>query len=271
VFELNRRSLAGRPVLLALALLFLIPARLQAQDIGYWTPPSDVRWTFQTSTKDVPTDKNLTLAIVSLFSADAAQIANLQSQGINTICTINVGYLEGTEPDYDQFRLSMIGKPVWSDNRRWIDIRNTGVRALMQARMALAKQLGCRGVVMTNMELWYNDTGFYISYGDQLVYNRWLADQAHQLGLSAGMHNTYFQVTDLVGWYDFGVTENCLDSGDCESYIPFISAGKPVLDIEYNAMSAELDICRASRKLSFNTIVKGFGDDTTFLDCRDHG
>ena len=259
-----------RLLLLAFLLPFLTAPRVYAQEIGYWVPPADARWTYQAATKDVPTDKNLSVAIVLLFSANEDQIKTLEMHGISTICAINVGYIDSTEPDYNQFRTSMIGKQVWSDSRRWIDVRNTGVRALMQARMSLAKQIGCRGVVLTNMELWYNDTGFYISYGDQLVYNRWLADQAHQLGLSVGMHNTYFQVTDLVGWYDFGMTENCLDSGDCEAYTPFMSAGKPVFDIEYNSMSNEVDICQASRKLGFNTIIKGYGDDTTFVDCRDH-
>lgn len=271
VFQPKTRE--NRIFLLVFVVLLVVAPRLAgAQASAYWSPPADVRWTFQNSPTGVPTDQGLSLAIVPLFSASKAQIEKLQNEGISAICTINAGYVWTTDPDYDQFRVSMMGKLVWSDNDpHWIDIRNTGVRALMQARMTLAKEIGCKGVVTTDMELWYNDTGFYISYGDQLVYNRWLADTAHQIGLSIGMRNAFFQVTDLVGWYDFGLVEDCLNSGDCETYIPFISAGKPVLDIEFNQMSSEVDICKAGRELSFNTIIKGYGDDTTFVDCRDRG
>ncbi|MGH2549313.1 MAG: endo alpha-1,4 polygalactosaminidase [Thermomicrobiales bacterium] len=257
-------------LLVVMATLAFSPISAGAQISGYWAPPADVRWTFQKSPNGVPVDQDLKLAIVPLFGANEAQIKKLESEGISAICTINVGYVLNTDPDYDQFRTPMIGKLVWEGNvPHWIDIRNTGVRALMQARMEQAKEIGCKGVITENMELWYNDTGFYISYGDQLVYNRWLADTAHQLGLSIGMHNTFFQVNDLVDWFDFGLVEDCLNSGDCETYIPFLSAGKPVLDIEYNSMSSEVDICKAGRELRFNTIIKGYSDDTTFVDCRD--
>jgi hypothetical protein len=188
------------------------------------------------------------------------------------VCSINAGYWDSQLPDADQFTPSMKGNDVWSDaGRRWADIRNTGVRRLMEARIAHAREIGCIGIDANYIELWYQDTGFYISYGDQINFSRWLADTAHNYGLSIGLHSAPYQLSDLVGWYDFGIADNCLDSGDCEAYTPFISAGKPVFDIEYNKMSSEVDICHASRELGFNTIIKGYGDDTTFVDCRDHG
>lgn len=242
------------------------------------TPARDARWLFLSAPGTVPDGANVTMVILPLYDTNGdndltgAQVKSLNARGISVYCTINAGYWDAQLPDADLFNPSMKGANVWSDDkRRWADIRNTGVRQLMEARVANAAKIGCAGIDANYLELWYQNTGFYISYGDQLNYSRWFADTAHKYGLSIGLHNAPFQLADLVSWYDFGIAENCLDSGDCEAYTPFISAGKPVFNIESNAMSSELDICKAGRELGFNTIIKGFGDDTTFVDCRDRG
>ncbi len=242
------------------------------------TPARDARWVLLSVPGNIPATANVAMAILPLYDTGGdndltrEQVQALNARSIAVYCTINAGYWDAQLPDADLFNPSMKGADVWSDSaRRWADIRNTGVRQLMEARVAHAADIGCAGIDANYLELWYQNTGFYISYGDQLNYSRWFADTAHKYGLSIGLHNAPFQLADLVSWYDFGIAENCLDSGDCEAYTPFISAGKPVFDLEYNAMSSEVDICTAGRELGFNTIIKGFGDDTTFVDCRDRG
>jgi len=265
---------------LVVAVLLLLPvaaAPLPAPAQGTpWIPRGDELWILQTYKTDLATSEGLVadsnwgkelqpqFVVVPLYSGDtsvpplsAKQVASYHNQGIRVVCTIAFGYWDRSTPDSEQFSPSMIGRSVWGDaDRRWLDIRNTGVRSLMDARMGHAAEIGCDAIDATYMELWYQTTGFFITYGDQLAYNRFLADSAHAHGLSIGLHNTTQQIADLVGWYDFAIAENCLEAAECGIYTPFKELDKPVFQLEYDAISSEIHICNAGRDFGYNTIIK---------------
>lgn len=50
-------------------------------------------------------------------------------------------------------------------------------------------------------------TGFQINYEQQLNYNKLLANEAHALGMMAGLKNDNEQAKDLVSVLDFAVLE----------------------------------------------------------------
>jgi len=47
-----------------------------------------------------------------------------------------------------------------------------------------------------------NGTGFSITYDDQIAYNVFLANAAHQRGLSVALKNDLGQIVDLDAWMD---------------------------------------------------------------------
>ena len=69
----------------------------------------------------------------------------------------------------------------------------------MRARFDLCKAKGFDGIEPDNIDGYTNNTGFPLTYQDQLNYNTWLANEAHARGLSIGLKNDDGQVDDLVG------------------------------------------------------------------------
>ena len=52
-----------------------------------------------------------------------------------------------------------------------------------------------------------NSNGLGLTAADQLSYNTFLAEEAHKLGLAAGLKNDLSQLTQLLQSFDFFVNE----------------------------------------------------------------
>lgn len=91
-----------------------------------------------------------------------------------------------------------------------------------------------------NSDGYQNRTGFRITYAQQLRYNTFLAEAAHERGLAIAMKNDPDQVKDLVDLYDFAITEDCFDRNWCGEMGPFIDGGRAVLAVEYTDTGARL-------------------------------
>lgn len=262
------------------------PQIVSAQEVTGWEPAGNERWIFQNYETTLAngglildTDWNRALTpgfvVIPLYSSDpdvdplsTKDIDRYHEQNIRVVCSVVAGYWDRNAPDSIDFSPSMIGRSVWGDaDRRWLDVRNTGVRDLIATRIAVAASIGCDAIDASYLELWYQNTGFFITYGDQLAFNRFLADAAHALGLAIALHNTTQQINDLVGWYDFAIAEGCLEAGECKLYAPFQALGKPVFHVEYVGMTYEMHVCRAGRDLGFNTIIKDRSEDQNARAC----
>ena len=68
-------------------------------------------------------------------------------------------------------------------------------------RLRLCREKGFDAVEPDNIDAYTNDTGFPMTYEDQLRFNRWPASEAHALGLSIGLKVDPDQIHDLV--FDF--------------------------------------------------------------------
>lgn len=84
------------------------------------------------------------------------------------------------------------------------------------------------------MDAYTNNTGFPLKAEDQLAYNRWLAEAAHELGLSIGLKNDLNQIEDLVEDFDWALNEQYFQYDECDLLVPFIEAGKAVFGVEYS-------------------------------------
>lgn len=204
-------------------------------DLEYWTPSPYMTFQIQFS-GDLDLSIDAEVFDLDAFDTDQSVVEQLHQSGKHVICYINAGAVEDWRPDADLFPPIVIGKAYqgWP-GENWLDIRNLDALApILVTRLDLCKEKGFDGVEFDNVDGYQNDTGFKITSDDQLKFNRWLADAAHQRGLAVGLKNDPGQIIDLQPWFDFLILESCFDQGWCVKAEPFIETGKPVFAIEYS-------------------------------------
>jgi adenosylmethionine-8-amino-7-oxononanoate aminotransferase len=176
----------------------------------------------------------------------------------------NVGIIEredlpGNAARMGAFPPQVIGKACdgW-EGERWLDIRaNDALVPVMFTRLDHCRDKGFDGIEPDNIDGYTNDTGFPLTYDDQLAFNRWLANAAHERGLSIGLKNDDEQVDDLIAHFDWALTEDCFDQGWCDEMTPFIDAGKAVFAAEYTDTGiTTADFCADATSLRFSAILK---------------
>ena len=104
---------------------------------------------------------------------------------------------------------------------------------MIEGRPDRADAIGCDGVEPDNVDGDTNDTGFDLTSGDTLDFNRFIAAAAHERDPLVGLKNADRHVPDLVDDVDVAVNEQCHQFDECDASIPFIDQGKPVFNAEY--------------------------------------
>jgi hypothetical protein len=223
----------------------------------WWRPVPGLTWQWQLS-GDLDLDQTVDVIDIDL-DEDPAVVDALHAGGVRVICYISVGSYEDWREDADQFPPEVLGKNYegWP-GEKWLDIRRIDLLApVMRARLDACAAKGFDGVEPDNIEIYTNETGFPLTYADQLRYAAWLAEEAHARGLAIGLKNAPEQVSDLVDLYDFAITEDAFYYDWAGEMRPFIEAGKPVFAAEYTDLGGDFeDFCRRSAELGFSTILK---------------
>jgi len=226
-------------------------------------------WQWQIGNNDIDTSVKADVYDIDLY-VNQSIIDELHAKESKVICYISVGSWEDWRPDKDHFPAEVLGKDYegWK-GEKWLDIRQIDKLApIMLARLDLCKSKGFNALEPDNMEIYTNDTGFPLTYDDQLKYAFWLADEAHKRGLAIGQKNASDQVKDLVNVYDFAITEDYFYYDDAETMLPFIKAGKPVFAAEYTDLPGDFNtFCEQSKGLNFSTILKKRGLDAWIQTC----
>ncbi len=232
------------------------------QTTTWWQPPVGATWQWQLT--DLPIDTALDVDVydVDLFDNDAATVAALHAQGRRVFCYVSVGSWEDWRPDADQFPETVLGNDYegWP-GEKWLDVRRIDLLApIMRARFDQCQAKGFDGIEPDNVDGYTNDTGFPLTYQDQIAYNTWLSGEAHARGLSIGLKNDDGQVNDLLPYFDWAMTEDCFADEWCSEMTPFITAGKAVFAAEYTdqfTTAQFLDqVCPQAGTLSFSAILK---------------
>ena len=250
---------------------------LQAETCGefdrskIWQPVKGATWDWQL-TGTVDTSHDVEIYDVDLFDSSQQLISRLHAQGRKVVCYVNVGAWEEWRPDADKFPKEILGK-TWSatkyTNEKWLDIRRIDLIApLLAARFDMAKKKGCDAIEPDNID-GYSDsgrgedrTGFNLTSEDQLRFNRFLACEAHQRGMSIGLKNDTGQASQLSADFDFVVSEQCFDYGECKAFTPFLRQNKAVLVAEYRedlgaSAEAKFDAyCKQAEQLGISAILK---------------
>lgn len=221
-------------------------------------PPLDTGFAISLSRPGLQPTPGIGVYEIDLFDAEQSTIDALHAAGGYVICYFSAGSFEDWRPDIAQFPLSVIGRDYegWP-GERWLDIRRRDVIApILEDRLALAAEKSCDAVDPDNVDGFTNETGFEISGGDQLAFNRWLADAAHTLGLAIGLKNAAELVEDLVEIFDFAVIESCAADQTCGAFEPFADRKKPVYQIEYRTETTDWDaVCRDAVRRGFTAVL----------------
>lgn len=229
----------------------LSPATLD----NIWIPPLNTSWQWQL-TGIVNQSYDVDLYDIDMFNNDASVVASLHAKGRKVICYISAGSWESWRPDAYKFPESVLGNPLegWP-GERWLDIRRIDIIGpIMTARMDLCKQKGFDGLEPDNIDGYANNTGFPLTYWDQINYNIFLANEAHARGLSIGLKNDLDQIIFLWPYFDWALNEQCFQYGECLKLMPFINAGKAVFQVEYYLRRQRF--CPWANFLNFNSIKK---------------
>ncbi len=223
---------------------------------AWWHPRPGTTWQIQLNSGNIDTHYNAQVYDVDLFDTPAATIAALHRMGRKVICYFSAGTYENWRPDTGAFPHGLIGKALedW-EGEYYLNIRRVEALApVMRARLDLAVKKGCDAVDPDNVQNYLEDTGFPLTAADQLRYNRWLAAEAHRRGLAVGLKNDLPQIPDLVGVFDFAVSEECFTYGECAPLRRFITAHKAVFAIEYEATAGA--VCPQANAWGFSLLLK---------------
>ncbi|PTR17004.1 hypothetical protein C8R31_101159 [Nitrosospira sp. Nsp2] len=232
-----------------------------------WQPAPGLKWQIQ-YTDPLDTSLNVDVYNIDLFDTSAAVISALRSKGKHVICYFSAGSYEDWRPDSRAFPAPVLGRNLdgWP-GERWLDVRKLDVLIpIMRARMEQAAKKGCDGVDPDNVDGYSNNTGFPLSYNDQLVFNIALADAAHDLGLAIGLKNNLEQIKHLVNYFDFAVNEQCFQDGECNALKPFVDVGKAVFGIEYHLSNRSF--CPQANTMNFDFLTKNLSLDAKRVPCR---
>lgn len=241
------------------------PAPTSARPGGHWTPRPGTPWQWQLTT---PVDVTVDAPVYDIDGHEnpASVVAELHAKGRKVICYVNTGAAEDFRPDHAAFPPSVLGGKNGWKGEHWVDIRQRDVlRPIMAARFDECQRKGFDAVEADLVDGYKSTTGFPLTGGDQLAYNRMLADLAHERGMTIGLKNDLDQIPDLVGTFDFSVNEQCAEFDECQQLAPFIRAGKAVFHVEYNLGNDEF--CGRTTALRFSSMRKNLDLDAARWPC----
>lgn len=235
----------------------------------WWHPTAGLTWQWQLTGK---LDLDLRTDVIDIdLDVGKSVVDTFHSQGTKVICYISVGSYENWRTDAGRFPDEVLGKEYegWS-GEKWLDIRRIDLLApIMLARLDECAAKGFDGVEPDNMQIWDNDTGFPLTYDDQLGYSLWLAEEAHKRGLAIGQKNAPDQTQDLVDTFDFAITEDAFYFDWAKDMLAYVQAGKPVFAAEYTDLPGDFQaFCRQAKELGFSTILKHRDLDSWLETCQ---
>jgi hypothetical protein len=239
---------------------------------SWWSPRISgdglISWQWQLQ-GEIDTSLDVQAYDVDLFDASQTVIDELHSSGRIVICYFSAGTYEGWRSDWKEY-FPFITDEKYGGNEppfagrladwdeRWLDVRRIDLLGpIMTSRLELAVSKNCDAVEPDNVDAYQNsaETGLLdLTAEDQLAYNRWIADQAHGVGLSVGLKNDVDQLQDLVDWYDWALNEQCFEYDECEAYGAFTNRDKVVLGVEYSGWLCRF--CPQARTMQLSWMKK---------------
>ena len=242
---------------------------------SFWSPTPSASWQIELAHPLTNVTFNASIYDIDMFDNNATTITKLHQLGRKVICYFSAGSFENWRPDAGSFsNKTDLGKPLdgWA-GEWWLNTNSSNVRNIMLSRLDLAVTKGCNGVDPDNMDGFDNDNGLGLTQGDAVDYVNFLADAAHARNLSVGLKNAGEIIPQVLGKMQWAVNEQCVQYGECDTWQPFVEAGKPVFHIEYpdgapNVAAQKVDsICGDADAKGFETVMKEMDLDDWVEAC----
>ncbi len=192
-------------------------------------------------------NKKYDLYDIDLFDNSVDTIKKLRGAGAIVICYFSAGTYENWRVDKNKFPSYVLGNSLedW-EGERWLNIKDKTVLKIMKSRIDLAKQKGCSGVELDNIDIYSNNSGFYITQQDVKNYIVELAHYAHSKGLLIAQKNAPELASFFSAYLDMAVLEECFEYNFCKDFSFYTTKSKLVVDVEYNlSLSA---FCNKAKK-----------------------
>ncbi len=233
---------------------------------GCWQPELETSWQWQLQGK-IDRSVDVEMFDVDGFDVRRRMVTRLHDDGAAVVCYVSAGSWEEWRPDADAFPEQVLGRTNGWPGERWLDIRALDVLApIMEARMDMCADKGFDGVEFDNVDGYQNRTGFDLRARDQARYNAWLANAAHERGLSVALKNDLGQVRKLLPFFDYALNEQCFQYDECDRLVPFVDAGKAVFGVEYRLATNEF--CPDANAMNFNFLKKKLSLGAWRVACR---
>ncbi|KNC86007.1 hypothetical protein SARC_01808 [Sphaeroforma arctica JP610] len=179
---------------------------------------------------------------VDMFDKSESYIQDLHDDGHWVLCYISVGTIESWRPDANDFPSNCKGLDMadW-EGETWFKMTDQSCWPLMESRFKMARDKGCDGIEMDNMDCYVNKCISGKDSSDlkqpQIDYSKFLAETAHDYGMGAGQKNVPALVDSLVNTFDLAVLEECNDYNECGYYNSFRDQNKAIVGVEYKSSS----------------------------------
>jgi len=124
--------------------------------------------------------------------------------------------------------------------------------------MKKAVEKKCDGIEVDNLDGYsVNKNHWDLKESDVVTFAKWLAETAHELGISIGLKNVPGLIGKLESYFDFAINESCIEHNECGLYKPFLDNNKAVFGITYGDFNSKLDsLCKNLNGLNISMIVK---------------
>lgn len=233
-----------------------------------WQPAVGTKWQIVLKNPINDTSVDAPVYDLDLFDNEASVITDLHDLGRKVICYFSAGTYENWRSDKDDFPSADLGNNLddWP-GEKWVNVKSTKIRKIMQTRLDLAVKKGCDGVDPDNIDGYDNDNGLKLTQADAIEYVNWLASQSHSRGLSIGLKNGGDIISSVIDNMQWCVNEQCAQYDECDTYAAFVEADKPVFQIEYpkgEDTNNNKDVttkqvstsCTATGSGNFSTVIK---------------
>jgi hypothetical protein len=254
-------------LVVAMASAAAIAATAGAVARHHWVPASHPTWYWQLQ-GNIDNHEPASIYDVDGFDPSASEVARLHALGKHVVCYIDVGTWENWRPDAKDFPKSVLGNGDGWPGERWLDIRKLKIiEPIMRRRFEMCARKHFDGLEPDNIDFQGNDPGFPITLADQKRYAIWVADTAHSLGLAVFQKNDPEQAGVLERYFDGVVSEQCNQYQECSSWQPYLKAGKPVLNAEYQ-QSLYPSFCKADARAGIEGALFNLAlDGTLYKPC----
>ncbi|MGU7773328.1 endo alpha-1,4 polygalactosaminidase [Burkholderia sp. MR1-5-21] len=241
------------------------------------------KWDWQLASPiTINPDTTIRIYDIDMFNNEqSGAVQALHGNGYKVICYVDVGSWENWRDDAGQFPASILGATYSGfPDEQWLDVRDvnpaksqTGMAlaTILGARFDRAKNMGCDAIEPDNIDGYdttaHESSGFPLTYDDQLYFNLWVAGEAQKRGMLVGLKNDINQAQDsqIVNAFDFVVSEQCFEYGECGFFSSFLALNKPVFEAEYDLDLTQF--CPDAKASRISAIKKNNSLDAVRQDC----